>query len=436
MQIVKLPLIALIVVLSSILFVGFIRPVQASSFNPAFGVSLSSNSPAANSDMTLTTTQPSGDELLDKVTFKVPAGWTITSGSSVADGAIVGSGSVSFVYLGEPQNVNFTLTNFADTQSHLARWNLVLPDPFCCLVINVDGSTASGYSFTVDPLLPIETPLNFSLTLSGVVGGVPLLTNPSIGGDYVWSADYVSPSAVTVTRNQTLSLPGTVTPSGSNVTADFNNGSSVTFSTVGSAGATTIATSTTVPPGGTGQFQVSNGLYYDFNTTFDHSSSCPCTVTIPYDPSTSNPRIYHSENGVWVDVTTFVDTVNYKVTGVVSSFSFFTVAQPDFGLQYLDPVAALWKKTDVLQLDNGRVIPLNFTLTDANGGFVSSSDVKVQVINNSDNTQVGVISAEALKNHYMANLDLKSLNLINGTYKIRVLVGNTVYSPTLLFNKV
>src|SRR3989344_6935344 len=113
----------------------FTKSVLALGFNPSFGVILSDYSPGVNAGVTITTTQPEGDEFLDTVTFKVPVGWDISSGATIADGATVASGTVDFVFQGTPQSVPFTFTNIADTAGHKARWTFRLPSPYCCLQV-------------------------------------------------------------------------------------------------------------------------------------------------------------------------------------------------------------------------------------------------------------------------------------------------------------
>ncbi len=54
----------------------------------------------------------------------------------------------------------------------------------------------------------------------------------------------------------------------------------------------------------------------------------PVTVCIGYDPSTPSPqnlRLFHQNGNSWEDVTTYVDTVNHRVCGEVSSLSWFFI---------------------------------------------------------------------------------------------------------------
>ncbi len=405
---------------------------NAATFNPSFGVTLSDSTPGNSSNVEFRVTNPSESEIVSNFNFQIPAGWQLNGGSSFAENDQLGSGSFTAVFGGNELTFPFVIKNKTDLQGHklhiLADFS---PVPITVNVF-IDGDNASGHSFSVTPPGGNDLPSELVFTLFGQSsGGVPFVVNPNVQGDYVWTANFTSTSGANVSRSQTLSIPGTVTPVGDDVAVTLSDGSSVTFDSVTGEGVTTISTSETAPPEGTGQFQL-GGLYYDFDTTA--TFSCPCTVTIPYDPDlVSDPRIYHQEVGVWVDVTTNVDTVNHLVTGVVSSFSFFAPGQANFGLEFLDPVAALMKKSNPIELNKNQTLPVQFTLADADGNFVTNSDVSIQVVNASDNILITQIPAEIKNERYKANLDLKSLNLAVGDYKIRVKVGNTIYSPYPLF---
>ncbi len=67
-------------------------------------------------------------------------------------------------------------------------------------------------------------------------------------------------------------------------------------------------------------------LFYDIDTTSTYSNSITIQVTYSGTPSGINEnsiRLFHYENGNWVDVTTSLDTTSNVVKGVVSSLSPF-----------------------------------------------------------------------------------------------------------------
>ena len=421
------------------------KPSFALTFDPSFGVTLASNTPSANSSVTITATQPEGDEVFKSVKFIIPAGWNFASGSSFAQDAVMGTGTFSHTLPGFGTITStLTIKNDLNTMGHKTHWKLIFSIsgyPDIVLDSFGDGDISTGYIFTVGRtmLLPIGAPANLTVTLNGMVDTIPVLTNPTIQGDYTWGAEYTSPSSVVVTKSQTLSIPGTVTPTGTNVTASFNNGSSVTFSDVSIGGVTTIASSTNPPPEGTGQFQLSGGLYYDFNTTA--TTACPCTVTIPYDPvATTDPKIYHLEGGIWVDSTTFVDTVNHTVTGVVSSFSFFAPGQPNNTAEWLSPVKAFKDQGDQLfNLNQNQALPLNLIVKDSNGNVFQPLGLKVELRATGSTTSTPVTSVSPVLSeegeHLKAKINLKDWGLTTGEYFLRVIIEgtNTTLAPDVHF---
>src|SRR5262249_22043077 len=108
----------------------------------------------------------------------------------------------------------------------------------------------------------------------------------------------------------------------------------ITFSNVTQAGNTTLVTSATgqSPPAG---FSLgSPATYYNIATTARYSGSI--TICIKYAGISfpnATPQLFHYESGLWMNVTTSLDTPNSIVCGVVSSLSPFAV----FGRLKLTP---------------------------------------------------------------------------------------------------
>jgi len=421
----------------------FQTQANAATFDPLFGIEVDDPTPGAHSNILLKLSQPAGDEIFKKVVFTIPAGWDLASSAEIDFGLKVGAGTLYAVVSGVSYPQGFWVLNSPETQdasgvNHKIHWVVFFADFPGQIDIFGDGNITDGHTFTfewpAEILSKLSTPLTFFFyVIVGQTSDVILATNPTSGGDYVFQATLTSPTNVVVTRSATLTIPGAVTPTGSDVTSNLGSSVSVTFSSVTGEGITSLTTQPEPPPTGTGQFQLSGGLYYDISTSA--TFSCPCTVTLSYDPANPNPRIYHLESGVWVDVTTSVDTVNHTVTGVVSSFSFFASAQPNFS--WRSPVKALLEIYDSnpMELSRDRTLPLNFEINDNNGNLIELGGVYFQLVRTHDENGQPLSSAESVVNiqteivkhkYYTAKLDLHPLNLRDGRYRLRVYTGSTI----------
>lgn len=420
---------------------SFLVPnADAQGFNPTFSGSISTLTLGANPNITLSVSLPAGDAFPDYGTFTIPAGFDINAGTNLPDGAIVGTVSTSFVRFGTTYNLDFSVKNLTNTLGHKTRWEFAFPAPFCCLRSNIDGSLETGHTFTINPVLSdLETPLTFTFNIFGLVSGTPVITNPTVAGEYKIRVDLVAPGIPAVIKNVLVNFPA-LTPSGTNVTNTFNDGVTITYNrVVGAGGKTTITSSTTPPAEGTGQFQI-GGVYYDFNTTAN--IRCPCTVTLPYDPAvTSDPRIYHLEGGVWVDATTSVNTFNSTVTGVVSSFSFFAVGQPLYNVSWQNPIPKLIENHgNPFPLEDDEDLGIKFNLLDSDEAIAIPENVTVEIWQTADSNGVildTLVKALTLtpelnenKSRFQTELDLDDTPLALGTYEIRVLVSNTTATQT------
>jgi hypothetical protein len=129
------------------------------------------------------------------------------------------------------------------------------------------------------------------------------------------------------------------TSSGSDITVqpvDTTTGASpvtLIFTTVTQPGVTSLTTTAGGPPPPSG-FQLGNPpVYYNLSTTAGYTG--PVQICISYTgisfQTPPGPRLFHEENGSWVDKTTSVDTMNQIVCGSVTSFSPFALFQASAG---------------------------------------------------------------------------------------------------------
>jgi large repetitive protein len=171
------------------------------------------------------------------------------------------------------------------------------------------------------------------------------------------------------------------TPAGNNVsvapqdTSTATSPMTVTFGTVTQAGQTNVTVSNTgsAPPP---NFQLGNPpTYYDLTTTATFTGGA--VVCINYGGITFNNqsaiKLFHSENGVWVDRTTSTNTTTHTVCGTVSSFSPFILAEPQ-GPPAAN-VAAVGGTPQIASIFTAFPAPLRAIVTDSNGNPMSGVTV-------------------------------------------------------------
>jgi len=394
----------------------------------------------SQSQMTVTIQQPVGTEIDDYTIYRIPAGFDFASGSSFTNGAQIGNGTFTATFSGSEVTVPFVILNDQNLQGHKLHFKLDFSPQPVIIDVFLDGDVTTGHTFRMDTPaspVPFTTPLTTVFNFAVNVGGIPLVTFPTLAGEYTFIVEFYKDTEV-VTKTFVANLAAQ-TPSGTNVTNNFNGDISLTYNRVtGQGGETTITSSASPPAAGTGEFQLSGGLYYDFNTTAN--IKCPCTVTIPYDPATTpNPRIYHLEGGVWTDVTTSVDTVNHTVTGVVSSFSFFAVGEPNYSVEWQKKIEKFLEKDNPFDIKEDKKLKIEFGLLDASDQPATPENVTVEVWqildeggNPVDPAKVATLTPDLKekKDQFTGELNLRKTDLVLGTYEIRVLVDNTTASQT------
>jgi len=164
------------------------------------------------------------------------------------------------------------------------------------------------------------------------------------------------------------------TPAGSNVvvTAAYSGGQSpaqLTFSSVLTAGTTTVTTSATAPALPTGYSVGDPVTYYDLQTTATYSGLI--AVCLSFAGQTPAPTaLLHYENGAWTEVTSSIDSDNQVICGMTTSLSPFAAVHltvPTFVgfLQPLnDPISA---SNPMSVFKRGSTVPVKFMLRYADG---------------------------------------------------------------------
>lgn len=232
-------------------------------------------------------------------------------------------------------------------------------DPRPALVARFGGlyvfqSEESVMEFVDDPPLPVNAGDVIGVTILSVSGSAYIYPFPDFKGcpddrgkvsrvvvrnaglgDVIDLADIYTGTlpgspALTVTVDNTDN-----TRAGTNVAVqpvDATTGAtpvSITFASVSQAGGTALTTTRTGPATPRGFSLGVPPTYFDLTTTATFSGS----VTVCIDSSGMTfpgaPRIFHYENGQWLDKTVSVDTTNHLICARVSSLSPFAVFADD-----------------------------------------------------------------------------------------------------------
>jgi hypothetical protein len=190
-------------------------------------------------------------------------------------------------------------------------------------------------------------------------------------------------SAAGASATATVSVDNT--PSGSNVSVtpvDASTGltpATLIFSTVTQPGFTSVTISSAGPPPPAG-FQLGTPpVYYELTTTAIFSGSIMVCIDYTGIAFSGPPALFHLENGVMVDRTTFVDSLNEIVCGSVTSlspFALFEEADTDAPVihEVRPDLRELWPA-------NQRLVAVNFTVTAIDNSGVAPSCRIVQVTN-------------------------------------------------------
>ena len=158
---------------------------------------------------------------------------------------------------------------------------------------------------------------------------------PEVGAKTMY-AQYRDVSGNVMSTSATITL--TAVPqetsslsAGTDVTAAPSPTSSLSFSDVTVAG--TVTVTPVVPVSEPANFKVLSGASYEIVTDAVHQGIIE--VCLGYnDAALANPynegriRLFHMENGVWQDITKYVDTFNKKVCGDTTSLSPFGIGEP------------------------------------------------------------------------------------------------------------
>lgn len=297
-----------------------------------------------------------------------------------------------------------------------------LVEPAFTGTLAVDGTVGFAFSFTP------ATNYAGSFGASGLPGGLVINTatgeisgTPTAAGSYpvLLTAGNSFGGSTDAVLTIAVSAPAIVfVPPGNDVTVEPEVPAgtpevTLTFDNVGlGGGETTVAvidpeTTPDLAPEPPGNFEIvlTDGgvpLYYDISTTAPITG--PITICFSYagvDFGGQTPRLFHYENGMWVDITTSVNEATQTLCGETTSFSPFAIFKSTAAYVsatgFYAPISPL--AGFVNSAKAGSTIPLKFNATvngaektDTTGLFFSITQVAASVCSFSPQDQVDYVT--------------------------------------------
>lgn len=175
----------------------------------------------------------------------------------------------------------------------------------------------------------------------GIVGNSSFRIASTVGQPGVGEtsgASFVASTGFAPIQERFAAKIGIATPSGSNVAVQpldsttGTNPATVTFSTVTEDGTTSLRTVTAGPPPPQGFGLGFPPTYYDLTTTAAFSGAvgvCINYTGVSFVGSESSLKLYHYENGTWVNRTASLNTANNIICASVTFLSPFVIVEPE-----------------------------------------------------------------------------------------------------------
>ena len=189
-------------------------------FSPQFTMKLTDVKAKANPGMEFHMEFDAEDEEIGMFTAKIPKGFNIAPDDAIADGDVIGGGDITItagpgcrpgpegeIPLEAPVTISATFVERDRTDSEAdsgvnSVWFLDL-EPLNRVRLLVTGSVKQGWIVqgAPDPSDNTCNPLIVDLAINGVSdGGVPVITNPTKPGKYVFNAEISSQDSPSVAK--------------------------------------------------------------------------------------------------------------------------------------------------------------------------------------------------------------------------------------------
>ena len=221
--------------ISGVIVLGLVAEVGAADFSPTIEFTLGDSKANVNSTFRTIVEQDAGEEELASVELKVPAGFSLPSDQQLTNGERLGGGTIEIAAgacpaAGAPGMVPVNIIERDRTASEIASGVVAVYvvdlKPVTTIDLKVTGSAQNGWTLAGNiPSNPATCPpFSFDATFEqrAADSQTPILVNPTLGGDYKFSATFkgVAGSEVTLEQNVKIEGPAGTGGGGGTITDD------------------------------------------------------------------------------------------------------------------------------------------------------------------------------------------------------------------------
>lgn len=210
-----------VAIVAGVVMLGLVAEAGAADFSPTIDFTLGDKNASVNTTLRTVVKQDAGEEELQSVTLRVPAGFSLPVDQQLTDGEKLGGGTINIAAgacpaAGAPATVpvNIIERNRSSAEIHSGVEAVYVVDlrPVTTIALLVTGSTAKGW--TLEGNIPSNAatcpPFTFDATFDkqAATSKTPILVNPSQGGTYRFSATFKGLNGGEVTLNQDVVIQG------------------------------------------------------------------------------------------------------------------------------------------------------------------------------------------------------------------------------------
>lgn len=224
-----------IAIVAGAVILGLVAEAGAADFTPTIEFTLGDLNASVNTSLRVVVEQDAGEEELQSVSLKVPAGFTLAVDQQLTDGETLGTGTIEIAagpcpVGGAPAIVPVDIIERDRTSAEQAQGveavYVVDLQPVTTIQLLVSGSTAKGWTLAGNIPSNAATcpPFTFDATFNKQAADskAPILVNPSAGGTYEFAATFkgVGGGEITLTQKAEIKGPDGGGGGGSTITDD------------------------------------------------------------------------------------------------------------------------------------------------------------------------------------------------------------------------